>query len=265
MKRLIALMALGTVLVSCQDNKAPAGGGGASRSFKSTEDSVSYAIGMNIGRGMKTDSINISPDILAEGIKDQFAGKAGFSDSVAQNVLMSFQQKLMAKQQERMQKQQDSMSKAGEVNKEKAKAFLEENKKKPTVKTTASGLQYEVITAGTGPVPKATDEVKVNYKGTLLDNTVFDSSEKNGPAQFNVSGVIPGWTEALKLMPVGSKWRLWIPPDLGYGMSPPPGGKIPSGALLVFEVELLEIAKPQAANGAPGANGGINVQPPTGK
>lgn len=245
MKLIVAMLALAVVLAACQDNKETGKpGSGPARSFKTTEDSVSYAIGMNIGRGMRTDSININADILAEGIKDAFANKAGFPDSVAQNVLMSFQQKMMQKQQERMQRQQDSMQKDGEVNQGKAKTFLEENKKKPNVVTLPSGLQYEVITAGTGPTPKATDDVKVGYKGTLLDGTEFDASKAGEPAQFNVSGVIPGWTEALKLMKVGSKWRLWIPPDLAYGMTPPPGGKIPAGSLLVFEVELHEIAKP---------------------
>lgn len=251
MKRIIAVLALGVLLTACQDKVG--GGSGASHTFKNADDSVSYAIGMNIGKGMKNDSINIDPDILADGIRDAFGGKPQFKDSIAQNVLMAFQTKLMQKQQEKMRRQQDSMNKAGEGNKKKATAFLEENKKKPNVKTTASGLQYEVLTEGTGPMPKADDNVKVAYKGTLVDGTVFDSSEKNGPATFNVSGVIPGWTEALKMMKVGSKWRLWIPPDIGYGMNPPPGGKIGAGDLLIFEVELIEIVKKDAAPAAPAA------------
>ncbi|HVZ39013.1 MAG TPA: FKBP-type peptidyl-prolyl cis-trans isomerase [Candidatus Kapabacteria bacterium] len=239
MKFIIAALALSVALAACQDGAA----GGGSHALKSNDDSVSYAIGMNMGQGIKRDSLKIDPDVMVQGIKDAMASKAVMKDSVAQAVLMSFQMKMMQKQQERQQKQQDSMSKAGEENKKKATAFLEQNKTKPGVVTLPSGLQYQVITDGTGPTPKGSDNVKVNYKGTLLDGTVFDSSDKNGPATFNASGVIPGWSEALKLMKVGSKWRLWIPPDLGYGMAPPPGGKIPSGALLTFEVELLDIVK----------------------
>ena len=124
-------------------------------------------------------------------------------------------------------------------------AFLAENGKKPGVVTTASGLQYQVVTMGKGAKPTPSDNVRVHYTGTLLDGTKFDSSyDRNEPAQFAVGAVVPGWTEALQLMPVGSKYKLWIPAKLGYGEQGTPGGPIPPNATLVFDVELIEIVKP---------------------
>lgn len=234
-------------IMSCSDT---GGGGASSGTMKNETDSVSYAIGMNIGKSLQRDSIQVDPDLIAAGAKDAIAGKTAFTDTVMQNVLTSFQQKMMAKFQEKMMKQQDSMNKAGEANKKKGDDFLAQNKAKAGVQTTASGLQYEVLKEGTGPMPKATDNVKVHYKGTLIDGTEFDAS-KGDPATFNVSGVIPGWTEALKMMKVGSKWRIYVPSDLAYGNNPPPGGKIGPGSVLIFEMELVEIAKGDAPGGAP--------------
>ena len=129
---------------------------------------------------------------------------------------------------------------------DKGKAFLAEMEKKPGVKKTASGLLYEIVTAGDGPKPAATDMVKVHYRGTLIDGKEFDSSYKrNQPAVFPVNRVITGWHEALQLMPVGSKWKLYIPSELAYGSRPPQGAQIPPDAVLVFDVELLSIEKPQ--------------------
>jgi len=137
------------------------------------------------------------------------------------------------------------MEKQGKLSKETLEAgakFLEENKKKSGIKTTASGLQYEVLKEGPGPIPKESDTVKVHYRGTLIDGSEFDSSYKrNAPAEFSVAGVIKGWTEALKMMKVGSKWKLYVPSELAYGPQDSPG--IPANSVLIFEVELLEIVK----------------------
>jgi FKBP-type peptidyl-prolyl cis-trans isomerase len=138
-------------------------------------------------------------------------------------------------------KQQEIMSQKANAEKEAGAKFLEENKKKPGVISLPSGLQYEIITQGTGPIPKATDTVKANYKGSLLDGKEFDNSYTRGePITIPVTSVIPGWIEALQLMPVGSKWKLYIPSDLGYGERGA-GGAIPGGATLIFEIELLDI------------------------
>ena len=242
MKLVIATLVagLGLTFTACQDN----GGGGSSATLKTESDSVSYAIGMNMGKGIKQDSLDINPDLIAAGIRDAMADKPKLTDSVAQQALMAFQQKMMVKAQEKMARQQDSLNKAGEENKKKADEFMAANKSKEGVVTLPSGVQYKVITSGSGASPAAGDNVKVHYKGTLVDGTEFDSSISKGePATFNVSGVIPGWSEALQKMKVGDKWMLFIPPDLGYGMNPPPGSKIPPGSALIFEVELLEIPK----------------------
>ena len=152
--------------------------------------------------------------------------------------MMAFQQKLQAQRQEKSKKE-------GEENKTKGDQFLAENKKKEGVQTTASGLQYKIITKGTGPIPKPDDTVKTHYRGTLIDGTEFDSSYKRGePVTFGVNGVIKGWTEALLMMPVGSKWQLFIPSDLAYGPSGRPG--IPPNSTLLFDIELISI-EPKAA------------------
>ncbi len=209
--------------------------------LRTSEDSASYAIGMNIGKGMMDDSIRIDPDILAAGIRDRLAARTTMSDSTAQQVLMGFQTMLMGKQQAKLQREAERNQKLADANEAKAEEFLRRNRRQPGVKTTASGLQYRVATEGKGRRPRANDRVRVRYRGTLLDGTEFDSSEPNGEAVFHVDGVIPGWAQALKLMKVGSTWRLWIPPDLGYGATPPPGTKIEPGAVLIFDITLLEI------------------------
>ena len=161
------------------------------------------------------------------------------SDEDAQKIMQEVQEKAIAKQEEEQKK-------LSEDNLAKGKAFLEENKAKEGVVTTESGLQYKVITEGKGAKPKATDTVTVHYTGKLIDGTEFDSSAKHGqPATFPLDGVIPGWTEALQLMPQGSKWEIVIPSDLAYGAGGQ--GPIPPASTLVFEVELLEIAAPEAA------------------
>lgn len=231
----LSLLAAGPTLRAQTDSSR------TSPALRTSEDSVSYAIGMNIGRGMMDDSIRIDPDLLGAGIRDRLAARTIMGDSAAQQVLMRFQTMLMQKQQAKTEREAERIRQLAEANEAKAEEFLRRNRHQPGVKTTASGLQYRVATEGKGRKPRANDRVRVRYKGTLLDGTEFDSSEPNGEAVFDVDEVIPGWTQALKLMKVGSTWRLWIPPDLGYGALPPPDTKIEPGAVLIFDITLLEI------------------------
>ncbi len=204
-------------------------------SIKSFKDSVSYGIGMNIGRDIKHQAIDVDPNVLAQGIKDAMGeGKTLLTDEQVQSCMNSLQKVMMEKQEAKNKE-------LGDKNLKEGQAYLEANKKKDGVKVTADGLQYRVIKAGTGPKPTATQTVSVHYRGTLIDGTEFDSSIKRGqPAEFPVNGVIKGWTEALQLMPVGSKWELVIPPELAYG-DRGAGSSIGPNAVLIFEVELLAI------------------------
>jgi FKBP-type peptidyl-prolyl cis-trans isomerase FklB len=191
---------------------------------------VSYCIGMSIGDSLlQQDLGGIDPSVLAEAVKDMFQGNTmKYSPEQANEIIQAYVQELAASKYEEDKK-------AGED-------FLAENGKKAGVTTTASGLQYEVIEAGAGNKPTATDTVKVHYHGTLIDGTVFDSSISRGiPATFGVHQVIKGWTEALQLMPVGSKYRLYIPQELAYGAHPHPGGAIKPFMALIFDVELIAI------------------------
>jgi FKBP-type peptidyl-prolyl cis-trans isomerase FklB len=199
------------------------------------KDKLSYAIGLNIGRSLEKDAIEVDPEIVAQGFKDALAGgKTLLTDEEAKAAIVALQADLRKKQEE-------TMKAAGEMNKKQGDAFLAANKAKEGVVTLPSGLQYKIVTPGTGPKPAATDTVVCNYRGTLIDGTEFDSSYKRGqPATFPVGQVIPGWTEALQLMPVGSKWQLFIPPDLAYGeRSPSP--VIGVNSTLIFDIELLSI------------------------
>jgi len=204
--------------------------------LKTPKDKLSYAIGMDMGNGLKKNAIDVDADIVVRGIKDVLNGsKPLMTNEEVRAVLMAAQKDLQAKQQERMKTQ-------GEKNKNDGEAFLAKNKKKKGVQILPSGLQYKVITEGKGETPKATDTVTVNYQGTLIDGTEFDSSYKRGePATFPVTGVIKGWTEALQLMKEGSKWQLVIPADLAYGERG--GGPIGPNSVLIFEVELISIKK----------------------
>jgi len=210
---------------------------GRNNEMKTNMDSVSYAIGADIGANLKRskmDSLNV--DIMAVGLRDGLDSTVKIDEEKLRVVMEGFMAKMQgARQAEEMQKA-DGNRAAGE-------AYLAENAKREGVVTTPSGLQYEVSKMGTGAKPAAADQVKVHYTGTLVDGTVFDSSVERGePAVFGVGQVIPGWVEGLQLMPVGSKWKLFIPSDLAYGPSGG-GGKIPGNSVLVFEVELLEIVK----------------------
>lgn len=194
---------------------------------------ASYAIGMNIGSSFKKQTVEVDLDSLVKGLKDGISGgTALLTEKEIAEVMEVFQKDMMAKQ----------MAKA-DVAKKVGVEFLEANKKKDGVKTTSSGLQYKAIKEGTGPKPKETDTVKVHYRGTLIDGSEFDSSYKrNEPATFPLNGVIRAWTEGLQLMPVGSKYELYIPSELGYGAAGQ-GASIPPNSTLIFEVELISIEK----------------------
>lgn len=192
---------------------------------------VSYSVGMSIAGSLIQQNLQgISPEILAEAINDIFTGKpTKVTPEEANNIIQGY---MAAKMEDQFK-----------GNKEAGEKFLAENFKKEGVQTTLSGLQYEVITAGSGKSPAHTDRVTVHYHGTLIDGTVFDSSvERNDPATFGVNQVIPGWTEALQLMKEGDKFRLYIPQDLAYGASPHPGGPIEPYMALIFDVELISVA-----------------------
>jgi FKBP-type peptidyl-prolyl cis-trans isomerase FklB len=208
---------------------------------------ASYALGMKIGADLKRQGVSPSVDaaITARGLKDAMAGtKALLTEDQEKAALMQLQTEVRARQQAMMQEEQAKAHEASAPARKAGEAFLAENKSKEGVVTLPSGMQYKILTAGTGPKPIASDTVTCNYKGTLLNGKEFDSSYKRGqPSSFPVSGVIKGWTEALQLMPVGSKWQLFIPADLAYGDSPRPGGDIVPGDTLIFEVELLSIGE----------------------
>jgi FKBP-type peptidyl-prolyl cis-trans isomerase FklB len=202
--------------------------------LKTDKDKLSYAVGMNIGRSIHSQSMEIDPAILMRGMKDELAGKTVMTDMDAHNTLMQAQQEAKKKADEMRQASMEPNKKAGE-------AFLAANKTKEGVVTLPSGLQYKILKEGTGPKPTAADSVICNYRGTLIDGKEFDSSYKRGqPATFPVGQVIKGWTEALQLMPVGSKWQLFVPADLAYG-DRGAGPDIGPGATLIFEVELISI------------------------
>jgi FKBP-type peptidyl-prolyl cis-trans isomerase FklB len=210
--------------------------------LKTPKEKASYAMGMNMGRNLHKNDVDIDPNILLRGLKDGLSGTAKplLTDKEAQDALTALQKDVQAVQQAKMKA-------ASAGNRKQGEEFLEANKTKEGVVALPSGLQYKVLTQGTGPKPTASDSVVCNYRGTLINGTEFDSSYKRGqPATFPVGGVIKGWTEALQLMPVGSKWQLFIPADLAYG-DRAAGADIVPGSTLIFEVELLSIqAKPAA-------------------
>ena len=192
-------------------------------------DKFSYSIGLGIGQNLSSMGIaNLSVDDFAQAIKDVLEGnQTAISRQEAREIVNKYFEELEAKM--------------GAAAIEQGKAFLEENKKRAGVVTLPNGLQYEIIKEGTGKKPQATDQVKCHYEGTLIDGTLFDSSVQRGePTVFGVNQVIPGWVEALQLMPEGSKWKLYIPSELGYGARGA-GEMIPPHSTLVFEVELLEV------------------------
>lgn len=231
LKSVIIILAAPVVLAACQSNNSS-----KTVTLTNENDSASYALGVLIGQNNK-QNLDASPgtkdlnvDILINAFTKQMKGEESQMDAAQANkMIQGFFEKVSTREATK--------------NAEEGKAFLENNKTKEGVTTTANGLQYEILKAGDGPKPTADQNVKCHYHGTLIDGTVFDSSVDRGePATFNVSQVIPGWTEALQLMPVGSKWKLYIPGELAYGERGA-GRDIGPNETLIFEVELLEIVK----------------------
>jgi len=205
--------------------------------LKTEKDKQSYAMGMNLGLGLHHQGLTLDPALVARGMKDAMAGgKTALTEDEARTALNQLRGDVQQKMEAKNKEESSAHRKEGE-------AFLASNKSKEGVQSLPDGLEYKIIKAGDGPKPAASDSVTCNYRGTLLNGKEFDSSYKRGqPATFPLGGVIKGWTEALQMMPVGSKWELYIPPDLAYG-DHPPGGDIPPGSTLIFEVELLSIGE----------------------
>ena len=225
---LSALIAVGAVVSGCSHQA-----GSGPTKLTSQEDSASYVLGYKMGENLRQQSVPMKPELIFRGLSAGISGGVSvLPDSVMQTVMTNFQIKMAG-----VQRQKDSVAQI--ENRKSGYDFLADNKQKDGVKTTPSGLQYKVLTEGNGPRPKATSQVTVHYKGTLLDGKQFDSSYDRGqPATFPLNQVIPGWTEGVQLMNVGSKYQFWIPSDLAYGPhgSPP---TIPPNSTLVFQVELL--------------------------
>ena len=222
-----ALLAMVVIATAGYSADAPA--------LKTEKERTSYAIGADIGNMLSKQPVDLDVDSFLKGAGDFLTKKKLLlTDQELKDILTGLQKEMVAKQEERMKT-------LGEKNKKDGQTFLAENKKKEGVKTLPSGLQYKVVKEGTGKMPKATDTVTTNYRGTLIDGTEFDSSYKRGqPATFPVNGVIKGWTEALQLMKTGSKWQLFVPSDLAYG-DRGAGPQIGPNAVLIFEVELLSV------------------------
>lgn len=228
------ILALSAFVWTCSGS-----GEGQAVALNTSKDSVSYSIGMDIGSTLKKQSIEVNQDVFIQGFKDAYGeDTTHLSADEMKNVLVAFQQ------QQRAQREEQAKQLA-KKNKEEGEAYLEAHAQEPGVVALPSGLQYKVLQAGTGPTPTINDRVRVHYKGMLLDGTVFDSSYDRGqPVTFGVGRVIRGWTEALQLMKVGSKWELTIPSDLAYGERGA-GESIEPNSVLIFEVELLGIEKPE--------------------
>lgn len=230
---LAASFAIGAI---AQDKDAPKAEAKPAPTVKVDKHSISTMVGMDVGRGLTQIKDDIDIKVVEQALEATLKGeKTSLTQEEALQVRQEFMKTLQAK---RVAEQKA----AADKNKKEGEAFLAANKSKPGVKTTASGLQYMVEKEGTGAKPKATDTVKVNYLGTKIDGTKFDSSYDRGqPAEFGLNQVIPGWSEGVQLMKVGSKYTFWIPAELAYGESG--GGPIPANAMLTFEVELLDIVK----------------------
>src|SRR6202158_1915553 len=229
----------GTAAKAPVKKTATAAKSAAAPALTTRKDKFSYALGMNIGSGLganlKKQSVEVDSTLVSQGLKDAMSGgKTRLTEDEAKAVLNEVQTEVRKQQQEKTQQ-------AAAANKTEEEAFLAANKSKDGVVTLPSGLQYKILTAGTGPKPTASDSVKCNYRGTLINGTEFDSSYKRGqPATFAVGQVIKAWTEALQLMPVGSKWQIFVPASLAYGERGA-GAEIGPDATLIFEIELLSI------------------------
>lgn len=215
-----------------------------SPAFNDPKEKSSYALGASIGGNFKRQEVDVNMEFFVKGLKDATAGNPVLTEQEIRDVLATLQKDVQAKQMEKRKQ-------LGEKNKADGQKFLAENKTKDGVITLPSGLQYKVLTPGQGESPRSNDVATVNYRGTLIDGTEFDSSYKrNAPATFAVNGVVKGWTEALQLMKPGAKWQLFLPPELAYGERGS-GQQIGPNAALVFEVELISATPPPAPAGAP--------------
>ncbi len=225
--RWIAALMIGLFALGVAAQETPA--------LKTPKDKRSYALGVDLGRQLRNNLVEVDPDVFSKGLKDALAGgKTLLSDEEVRTAIAELQAEMKARVAE-------ARKMSGEDNKKAGEAFLAENKEKEGVITLPSGLQYKILKAGEGKKPTVNDTVICNYRGTLINGVEFDSSYARGtPATFPVNGVIKGWTEALQLMPVGSKWQLFIPPDLAYGERGA-GAQIGPNATLIFEVELISI------------------------
>ena len=261
--KVFVVLALCLMVAACQDS-GPSGGSRSSIANK--KDSLSYFFGTSIGNSMRRDSLDMNADMIYAGVRDALKGDtAVLADSGYARLVAAFSQemqmKAMARQEAEMQAQQKKMadqmmkdSAEGPKNKAASEAFMASNKSKPNVITLPSGLQYEVLKEGTGPIPKASDRVQVLYRGTTIAGVAFDSSGAE-PVTFGITEVVPGWTEALQKMKVGSKWRLFVPPALGYGAQRA-GENIAPNSVLIFEMELVGILPPDAGGQQQGMPGG---------
>ncbi len=256
MRMLLLVFAMGIGLIACETQQASAkeetsaskskSGEVTKTSLKSTDDKLNYSVGYEIGMNIKRNNLALNEAIFMKGINDSVAEK---DPLLSEEEMREVKQEHAKTQREQRKKEREEL---GTKNKEEGEKFMAENKAKDGVVTTESGLQYKVLKAGEGEKPKETDRVEVNYKGTLIDGTEFDSSfKRNKPATFAVNRVVKGWSEALQLMPVGSKWQLYIPADLGYGPRGA-GAKIGPNAVLIFEVELLKIVTDEKPEQKPG-------------
>jgi len=230
----IILTGLATISAQAEDKSV----------LKDQKQKVSYSYGVNYGNYLKRQSADLDLDVFVKGMKDALgSGTTLLDEKEIRDTITAYSKELRAKQEEKNKI-------IGEKNKKEGEAFLAENAKKPGITTTPSGLQYKVLSEGSGPSPKSNEVVTVNYRGTLIDGTEFDSSYKRGqPYTTSVMGVVKGWTEALQMMKVGSKWQLFVPSNLAYGERA--GGRdIGPNAVLIFEVELLGIKPPTPMPGA---------------
>lgn len=239
----IGFVGIGLVFGSAaaQDPKTEPKGAESTPILKDLKAKVSYSIGLSLGQNLKRQSIELDPAVIAKGIADGLAeAKPALTKAEIDECMAAFEKEISAKRAVAMEKEDAEAKAAGDKNAKAGEKFLAENKAKEGVKTLKSGLQYKVLKEGTGASPKLADTVVAHYKGKLLDGTEFDSSYKrNEPSSFPVNGVIAGWTEALQLMKVGSKWELFIPSNLAYGERGRPS--IPPNSVLIFEVELIGI------------------------
>jgi FKBP-type peptidyl-prolyl cis-trans isomerase len=237
MKRVLAaavLFSLAALPLACQQ-QAGSAGSIAAADIETTEQKAAYAIGLNLGNTLRQQGgTDLDAEIIAQGLRD------GLAESEPLLTVEEMETAIAEMNDLLMARARDLAAEAGATNRTEAEAFFAENGQREGVMTTASGLQYEVITMGDGPSPSATDTVSVHYRGTLLDGTEFDSSAGSDPVTFPLNQVISGWTEGLQLMNVGSTFMFWLPSELAYG-SNPPGPPIGPDAALIFEVELLGI------------------------